>query len=70
MIIPYQMMGNGLFFLFDVQLRHDNTQYQIQVQLLQQEVGVVKSKNANDRSEEDATLNAMNGEIKRLIAEK
>ncbi len=51
-------------------MRQTDAQLQVKVQLLEQEVGVVKSKNASERSEEEATLNAMHEEIKRLIAEK
>ena len=57
-----------LFYVF--QVHQNNTQLQIQVQLLEQELGVVKLKNAANRNEEDATLNAMHNEIKRLIEEK
>ncbi len=40
------------------------------MQRLEQEVGVVRSTTANERNEEEATLNLMHEEIKRLVAEK
>ena len=40
------------------------------VERLEQEVGVVRTTNAKERSEVEATLNLMHEEIKRLIAEK
>ena len=52
------------------QLRECNAQLEIKVQLMEQEVGLVKSKNASERNEEEDALNAMHEEIKRLIAEK
>ena len=52
------------------QMRQTSAQLQVQVQLLEQEVGLVKSKNASERSEEEATLNAMHLEIKQLVTEK
>ncbi len=53
-----------------LQLRESNAQLEIKVQLMEQEVGLVKSKNASERNEEEDMLNAMHDEIKRLIAEK
>ena len=51
-------------------MHQSNAQLQAKVQRLEQEVGVVRSTNANDRTEEEATLNLMHEEIKRLIGEK
>jgi hypothetical protein len=51
-------------------VQHSNVQLQAKVERLEREVGVAKATKAKERSEEEATLNLMHEEIKRLIAEK
>ena len=53
-----------------LQAQQSNAQLQAKVQRLEQEVGVVRSANASKRCEEEATLNMMHDELKRLVAEK